>query len=239
MQEQTDPQTESEETDSQQQQADMQRLVKEIEAHPENWQAYADLINVLTATGNFVEAEELGLKSLSLFEDDAQAKAYLAYSVGNVYYAAGSYAQAQNFFQLVQLPELAHDVTMMQAQDWFAQKNYKQALAFALTGTEQDAQDVDAFDLLGNIWLALDQFDEAQAAFERALAINGDDFEANFGRGLLAQVAAIDDENQWFSYAEALDATKFKQKTQQLNDLSQVIVNKQQGEQTVDGKPTE
>ncbi|SUP61202.1 Uncharacterised protein [Weissella viridescens] len=35
MQEQTDPQTESEETDSQQQQADMQRLVKEIEAHPE------------------------------------------------------------------------------------------------------------------------------------------------------------------------------------------------------------
>ncbi|SUP61200.1 Predicted O-linked N-acetylglucosamine transferase, SPINDLY family [Weissella viridescens] len=128
---------------------------------------------------------------------------------------------------------------MMQAQDWFAQKNYKQALAFALTGTEQDAQDVDAFDLLGNIWLALDQFDEAQAAFERVLAINGDDFEANFGRGLLAQVVAIDDENQWFSYAEALDATKFKQKTQQLNDLSQVIVNKQQGEQTVDGKPTE
>ncbi|SUP61201.1 Uncharacterised protein [Weissella viridescens] len=42
----------------------------------------------------------MGLKSLSLFEDDAQAKAYLAYSVGNVYYAAGSYAQAQISFNL-------------------------------------------------------------------------------------------------------------------------------------------
>ncbi|RRG18013.1 tetratricopeptide repeat protein [Weissella viridescens] len=239
MQNQTNPQTNAEQTEDDKQQADMRRLVKEIEEQPDNWQAYADLVNVLTATGNFVEAEELGLKSLSLFEADAEAKAYLAYSVGNVYYAAGSYAQAQNYFQLVQLPELAHDVTMMQAQDWFAQKNYKQALAFAVTGTEQDAQDVAAFDLLGNIWLALDQFDEAKTAFEQALTLDADDFEANFGRGLLAQVANPDAQNTWFTHAEALDAATFKQKTQQLDDLHQVIVNKQQGEQTADGQPTE
>ncbi|MBM7617781.1 tetratricopeptide (TPR) repeat protein [Weissella uvarum] len=208
-------------------QEQVHQLVEEIENKPDEWAAYADLVTALTASGNFVQAEELGLKSLTLFEANAEAQAYLAYAVGNNYYAAGHYHEAQNFFQKVDNPKLAHDATMMQAQSWYAQKNYKQALAFTLTGIDQQPDDADAQVLLGNIWLALNDFAAATRAFEQALAVDPDNFEANFGRGLIATVQH--QENPWFEQAKRLDASQFSQKTQQLDDLVNVMTG---GEET-------
>ena len=38
-------------------QKDIKRLVKDITEHPDHWQAYVDLVNVLTVTNSLVEAE--------------------------------------------------------------------------------------------------------------------------------------------------------------------------------------
>ncbi|MDU2152931.1 MAG: hypothetical protein E7E62_07145, partial [Weissella confusa] len=90
-------------------QADIARLVSEINANPDNWQAYADLVAVLVATENLVEAEELALKSLGLFQANDEALQNLLYAAGNVYYVAGDYARANEFFAKITDLEILHD----------------------------------------------------------------------------------------------------------------------------------
>lgn len=205
-----------------QEQAKIKTLVAKIEQQPEDWQAYADLVSMLSITGNYIQAEELGLKSLGLFAKNTEAVAYLNYAIGSNYYNAGSYEQAQKYFQQVDLAPLKHDATMMQAQDWYAQKKYHQALAFAMTGTEQDATDTEAFILLGQIWLALGQFSDAKKAFDQAFVLDKNNFSANFGRGMLAMAEQVTD-NHWLQQAKKIDTDEYQAQAQQLDDLLNVM----------------
>jgi tetratricopeptide (TPR) repeat protein len=204
---------------------DIQRLVKSIEQRPKEWQAYVDLVTVLTVTENFVEAEELGLKSLGLFEADVAAKTALFYALGNVYYAAGQYAQANTYFNQVDDRRLLHDATMMQAQSWYAQKNYGQALAFAVTAVEQDDKDIEARVLLGNIWLALQDLVRAKEQFDAGIALDSNNYEANVGRSIIAM--AEDEINPWATVAKAINPARFQSDSQRLDEIVTLLSGSQ------------
>ncbi|GAK30645.1 tetratricopeptide TPR_2 repeat protein [Weissella oryzae SG25] len=203
-------------------QNDIKSLVSKIESKPDDWRAYIDLVNVLMITENYTEAEELALKSLGLFDKIQAARPHLFYALGNVYYSAGEYALANQYFNQINDDKLKHDATMMQAQGWYAQNKYQQALVFALTGVEQDATDVSAQILLGNIWLALQNSWEAQEAFDAAIKVEPDNFDANFARGVVAVVKG-DDENAWLLKAKQLDPTKFQAQAKRLDEITQLL----------------
>jgi tetratricopeptide (TPR) repeat protein len=208
-------------------QDDMKRLVALIDEQPDNWQAYVDLVVVLTVTENLAEAEELALKSLGLFERDETAKQALFYALGNVYYAAGEYGQATATFNQVTDEQLVHDATVMQAQSWYAQNAYQRALAFALTSVEQQPFDVAAQVLLGKIWLALQDLQQARQAFEAALHVDATDFEANLGRGIVETVMGEPD-NPWLLKAAEADSDRYRAEAGRLDEIVQLSAGSRQ-----------
>ncbi|MDR3240734.1 MAG: hypothetical protein LBT37_00995 [Lactobacillaceae bacterium] len=203
-------------------QNDIKALVTAIEQDADNWRAYVDLVNVLAATENLIEAEELALKSLNLFEQNDEAHEHLLYATGNVYYLAGDFNNANRFFKEVTNHHLQHDATMMQAQSWYNQKNFNQALVYGLTGVEQVPKDEAAQIMLGNIWLSLNDLEHAKGAFNQALVVNEKNFDANFGRGLIAAVEG-QLENEWLDNAKEINHEKYQQQAQQLDDLTQLL----------------
>lgn len=207
-------------------------LVKAIEADQDDWPAYVDLVTVLTANGSLPQAEELGLKALARFKDLPAARDELNYALGNVYYQASAFERANQFFSAIEAPTLKHDATVMQAQSWYGQRQYKRALAFALTAVQQDPQDVGAQDLLGDIWLSQKDFLRAQEAFETALKQKATDFRANFGRGLIAVVEQGQLDNPWFKQAQRTDPQRFKHEQSKLDDLVNVFRGGHDGQGT-------
>lgn len=194
-------------------------LVQLIETDETNWSAYVDLIGALVLANALPEAEELGLKSLTLFADTPEAVEQLLYAVGNVYYTAGAYDRAQAFFDRITDETLRSDACLMQAQSLYGQMEYHKALAFALTYHEGQPNDVDGLVLLGRIWLALDQLEMAKNVFDQALAIDGTDYAANFARGVVAVSLDKSTENTWLTKAKALNGTQYQEDAKQLDAL--------------------
>lgn len=204
-------------------QVDAKRLVQHINQTPTDWRAYVDLVNVLVASDNLVAAEELALKSLGLFQTDPVAQQQLFYVTGNVYYVAGKYDLAAQFFAKITDLELLHDATLMQAQAWYGQQHYQKALVFGLTAVDQQPTDVAAQVLLGNIWLNLQDMSAAGASFEEALSLEPANFAANFGRGLVAAMTG-NLQNEWFTQAQQLAPEQYEQQVQQLDDIINTLL---------------
>lgn len=198
-------------------------LVGLIETDADNWSAYVDLIGALVLSNALPEAEELGLKSLSLFSDNSEAVDHLLYAVGNVYYTAGAYDRAQHFFDQITLETLRLDAALMQAQSLYGQGQYQKALAFALTYNEKMPTDVDGLVLLGRIWLALNNLVTAQEMFDQALELDSNHYGANFGRGVVAVSTGNVQDNQWLEHAKELNGVQFKSDAEQLDGLLTVL----------------
>ncbi|AIG65250.1 tetratricopeptide repeat protein [Weissella tructae] len=198
-------------------------LVQLIEMDADNWSAYVDLIGALVLSNALPEAEELGLKSLTLFADNPEAVDHLLYAVGNVYYTAGAYDRAQTFFDRITLESLRLDAALMQAQSLYGQGQYKKALAFALTYTEKVPTDVDGHVLLGRVWLALNNLDTAKDMFDKALGLDADHYGANFGRGVVAVSNGDAQHNEWLEKAKQLNPVQFKSDAEQLDGLLTVL----------------
>lgn len=194
-------------------------LVQAIEQDTKNWAAYVDLINALVLANALPEAEELGLKALGLFAQTPEAGDNILYALGNVYYTAGAYERAQEFFARSTDVNLRLDACLMQAQSLYGQKEYQKALAFALTFHDKNPEDVDGLVLLGRIWLALDQLTVAQEKFDSALKYDAKHYGANFARGVLAVALDKNPNNHWLTQAKALNPEQFQADATQLDGL--------------------
>lgn len=207
-------------------QKNIKDLVQDISKNPNHWQAYVDLISLLTVTDELVTAEELALKSLSLFKDNNQAQQALLYATGNVYYTATDYARAATFFDKITDEKLQHDAIVMQAQSFYAQNKFKQALVFALTATQQDAHDIKIQVLLGNIWLSLGDLSNAKKVFESVLHLDEQNYAANFGLGLITQVTMPKD-NPWLMKAKQINSKQYQQDASRLDELITIMLGSQ------------
>lgn len=81
------------------QQALVHQLIGKIDAQPEDYHAYYELVVLLTAGQDFEQAEALAMKALGKFDHQQPAADYLRYALGNVYYQAQTYDKALPYYQ--------------------------------------------------------------------------------------------------------------------------------------------
>ncbi|MFK5675861.1 tetratricopeptide repeat protein [Ligilactobacillus sp. LYQ60] len=170
----------------------IKQLVAAVDAHPDEVERYYELGIALTEQQSYPQAEELLKRALSHFNGDNHAESLLRYGLGNVYYASGLYQEALGEFQQVRDEYLKGQAYMMIAQTYYAQKKYQQALVFALTASEQLKRDSAPLTLMGNIFMALGNFEKAYSYYTKALTVNGQDLQARFQRGVVLTVQGKD-----------------------------------------------
>lgn len=202
-------------------------LITKINAFPDDWQNYNDLGVVLTQISDYNSAEELIMKALGLFSDkDATAKETLLYSLGNVYYAAGEYQRAMTYYQQITAVNIKGDAFMMLAQSFMQQQQYQQALVYALTAQENLPNDITVTVLLGDIWLALGEFTQADMMYAQVLDHDSQNVAALFGRGIIALTLG-QPSTAFFAKVEALDSKYYADNKQRVDEIA-TVVQKQQ-----------
>lgn len=225
-----------EKADRKQQQAELatqiKKLIKAIDLRPKDPQQYYALGMLLTKSQQYSQAEELFKRAINFFKHQHLATDLLEYGLGNVLYSAGLYQESLTAFQQVKSADLKNDAYLMIAQNYYAQENYQQALAFALTVSEQTKnQQVDGWLLAGESFLALGNLKLAAKYFDQVLANRPTSFQANFERGVIEMVWQQQGD-RFFKRAEKADPTKFAQQQERLADIERVLIAKQQGEIT-------
>lgn len=202
-------------------------LIAKINAAPDDWRNYNDLGVVLTQISDYNSAEELIMKALGLFSDnDATAKETLLYSLGNVYYAAGEYQKAMTYYQQITAVDIKGDAFMMLAQSFMQQQQYQQALVYGLTAQENLPNDVAVKILLGDIWLALGEFTQADTMYTQALDYDAQNVVALFGRGIIALTMGQPSEN-FFAQVETLDSKYYADNKQRVDEIATVVYKQQ------------
>lgn len=204
----------------------IKQLINNITNMPAEWRNYNDLAVVLTQISDYNSAEELTMKALGLFATDEEAQQTLFYTLANVYYSAGEYQKAVEYYQKVAQPEIKGDAFVMLAQSFMAQQQYQQALVYALTAHEVLPADKQVITLLGDICLALGDFTNADAYYDQALA-NQQNPGALFGRGLVA-LASGDARaaDVWFAKVKAVDMQFYQDNQQRVDEIATVLQQK-------------
>ncbi|WP_048000002.1 tetratricopeptide repeat protein [Lactiplantibacillus herbarum] len=215
--------------DKAKQQALVHELVTKIDANPEDYHAYYDLIVLLTAGQDFEQAEALAMKALGKFQQVPQAADLLRYALGNVYYQAESYDKALPYYQQITDPKLKNDAYMMMGQSLMGQRDYQHALVWAITAQEAQPQRLDTNLLVADVLLALGNNQQASDYYQKAFTADSHSGKAAFNVGLTAMVLG-QPYAKWFEQAQKLDPDYFKQHQQQLTDIEKMLAN-QAGQQ--------
>ncbi|WP_290034192.1 tetratricopeptide repeat protein [Ligilactobacillus cholophilus] len=202
------------------------KLVKEIDENPYELSNYYELGTILTEMQSFPQAEELFKKALTIFhEKDQQSK--INYGLGNVYYCAGLYPEAIDAFQKVTDKELSGNAYLMIGQAFYAQNQYQQAMAFALTASEQLKNDIEPVKLLGDCFFALGDLNQAKEYYLKALSMNENDVHTNFQLGIIGFVKESQEVgNLYFKKVKQLDPNYYKKMYSRLNDIEKAIESK-------------
>ena len=182
------------------QQALVHQLIGKIDAQPEDYHAYYELVVLLTAGQDFEQAEALG----------------------NVYYQAQTYDKALPYYQQITDDQLKQDAYLMSAQALMAQHDYQHALVWAITAQEARPQQLDANLLVADILLALGNNQQASDYYQRAYKIDSQSGRAAFNLGLTAMVLGKPYAT-WFERAHKLDSQYFKSHQQQLTDIEKML----------------
>lgn len=214
-----------------QQQALVHQLITTIDAHPDDYQAYYDLVVLLTAGQDYEQAEALAMKALGRFETNARAYDLLTYALGNVYYQAEAYDRAISYYQKIKDPKLQTDAYLMMAQTLMAKKDYQHALVWAVTAQEQRPKAADVNLLVADILLALGNNKQAYDFYQKVIQQDPQQGAAYFNAGLTAMVIGKPYADL-FARAKQVDATYYKQHQQQLSDIEAMLAGQKNDQPT-------
>ncbi|KRL38711.1 tetratricopeptide repeat protein [Liquorilactobacillus uvarum] len=206
----------------------VRKMVAAVDKAPNNPQVYYNLGAMLTELKNYQQAEELFKKALHFFKNDDQ-KAILHYGLGNVFYASGLYKEAIGEFQQIKQNKLKLEALLMIAQAEYAQDNYQFSLAYALTVAEEK-NDHDSLMLVGENFLALGNFVQAEKYFDKVLAEWPDDKKANFQRGIVGIVEGEKSE-AFFEKVKKNNPEYFKKMKSRLVDVEKFVATRKKGVQ--------
>ena len=207
-------------------QSKVKELIAKVDQDPYDVHAYYDLGALLNELQSYTQAEELFKRALNVFEKQPEKQSLLRYGLGNVYYSSGLYSEAVAEFQQVKDAKLQADAYLMIGQAYFAQGNYPKAILFALTAVEKLKGTSSGYTLLGNSFIAMGDFQNADKYFKQALEIDSKDLEANFGRGIVAFVNGVSN-NPYFVKVKNLNPDFYHKKEQQLVDIERFLQAKQ------------
>lgn len=198
------------------------QLVEKVEKDHNNQTAYYELGSYLTKVKDYPQAEELYKKAIGYFDEKNEQVDLLQYGLGNVFYEAELYSEAIQSFQKVTNQKLKETAFLMLAQSYMAQELYQQALVFAITAQEINPENMDANELIGDIFLALGQFENAGKYYDFVLKIDENNAKANFQRGLANMVLGIEF-NTYFDRSKIADQSYFEAQKQRLSEIESFI----------------
>ncbi|MGV0168812.1 tetratricopeptide repeat protein [Furfurilactobacillus sp. WILCCON 0119] len=203
------------------------KLIKQIDEAPQNYHLSYELATVLLEMQDYEQAEELLLKTRSLFPDDEAAIALLTYGLGNVYYQAALYDKAAAAFGAVTDKTLQVEAYQMLAQTYMQQNDYQKAFAFALTVHDAKRQDKTVNAMLGDILLAMGNFNQAADFYDQSLASDPKNGPVNFSRALTAMVLD-QDPDRFMAAATAADPQFVADGQQRIDDIVTLINDRKQ-----------
>lgn len=199
------------------------KLIHKIDQNPYDVQNYYELGTLLTEMQSFPQAEELFKKALTIFENDKELS-LLHYGLGNVFYSTGLYQEAIEEFQQVSNNELKGNAYLMIAQSMYAQNNYQQAMAFALTASDQLPQDKAPKKLVADCLLALGDLKTAKSFYLQALEVDSKDAHTLFQLGLIEFTQESPQAGQeYFEKAKKIDERYFNKMKERLGDIQKTI----------------
>ena len=200
------------------------RLVKAIDDDPYNVENYYELGTILTEMQSFPQAEELFKKALTIFTKDQHAQSLLHYGLGNVFYSSGLYKEAVEEFQYVTDNNLKSEAYLMIAQAYFAQQNYQQAMAFALTASDNLPHDKEPKKLMADCFFALGDFKTAISFYQQVLTIDDKDVHTLFQLGLAKYVTESQEAGQkYFEKVKQLDFSYYQRMQSRLSDIENAL----------------
>ncbi len=200
------------------------RLVKAIDEEPNKFNNYYDLGSLLTRLNDYVQAEELFQKALGIFEQrgDQRAINFLKYGLGNLYYTVGKVDEAIKLYNQIDDEKLKADSYLMLAQSYMKKKQYKQAVAYGLTAYELSADDPEINQVLGDSMLALGEFKKAKQYYDQILLHHPGRADTQFNRGLVAM--ALDEPYQkYLDQAQQLDLDYYQKSEKKIAEIEHAL----------------
>lgn len=200
------------------------RLVKAIDEEPNKFNNYYDLGSLLTRLNDYVQAEELFQKALGIFEQrgDQRAINFLQYGLGNLYYTVGKVDEAIKLYNKIDDDKLKADSYLMLAQSYMKKKQYKQAVAYGLTAYDLSADDPEINQVLGDSMLALGEFQKAKDYYDQILLHHPGRADTQFNRGLVAM--ALDEPyKKYLAQAQQLDLDYYQKSEKKIAEIEHAL----------------
>lgn len=188
-------------------------LIKKIDQNFEDVDAYLELSTILIEKQDPNDAIELLLKAKTLVKNSEA----LDFNLAIAYYYVGDFKHAEDI--LSKLPNTDEN-NFEKARVYFKLGKYAKSLAFILTVKSHDDR---YFELLGDIWLALGDNEQAYAAFNQ---IKTPTAKSMFLAGVSVISSDFNHAQEMFAQAKKMDQKVYQQLKTQFDDLIKVQMGK-------------
>lgn len=200
------------------------KLIQAIDEHPDKVNNYYDLGSLLTRLNDYLQAEELFMKALGIFEakEDQSAQDLLNYGLGNLYYEVGKVNRAIKLYNKIEDEKLKADSYLMLAQSYMKKGQHKQAVAYGLTAHELRKEDPAINQVIGDSLLALGEFAKAKEYYDAILKHHPGRADTQFNRGIVAMVLG-EPYKDYLAQAKQLDLNYYQKSEQRLADIEKTL----------------
>lgn len=206
-------------------QAAVQLLAHKLQQDMSHLDWFLQLSGYLTSGGDLVQSEELLLRAKQIFPNSQE----IDYNLAVIYFIAGKLEQSQQWLQNITDNKLASDVYYLMSKQFLQKRQIERALAYALTAYEKNSHLDDNCLLLGDIFLQLKRFSNAQDYYKRALELKKT-APAYFKLALVEMVCGDTKFSQHFQKAKQLDKSYFSTHQQQLADIERYLTTQAKDE---------
>ncbi|RMC48712.1 lipopolysaccharide assembly protein LapB [Lactobacillus sp. ESL0228] len=190
-------------------------LISEIDNHPQESENYLKLATILIEEGSFDQATQL----LEQAKNAVKNSQDLDYDLAVCYYMQGKYDQA-----LKLLDHIPNDDLVLYQKSLVLMKmgQLQKALAYALTISETDDR---VLELLGDIWLGLGEFDQAEKSYT-TISQDQRSAKVNFMLGITILTKNRDLAEKHFTISQKQDIKYFEQAQKKYDALLKIIGDK-------------
>lgn len=191
-------------------------LIKKIDQHPQQVANYLQLSTYLIEQGSLDQAQKLLEQAQHLVKEPQE----LNYNLAVCYYMQGDFDKALAL--LDQIPN--DDLTLYQkALTYLKLGQGQKALAYALTIKKIDER---IQELLGDIWLSLDENQQAQQMY-LAIPDNKKNAKVYFLLGVTTLEKDRDQAQKYFAQAKQMDAKYYQQAMNQYASIMKMLNDKE------------